>query len=604
MSSNKEVTDKIMEYVGGVHNVTNLYHCATRLRFNLIDKSKFNIPALEKMPEVLSAVDSGEEAQIVIGGNVGSYYQEIMKNYHIQDNNENNSNEDRKETNIFKRVLNAIVSIMSPIIVVLIAGGMFKVLLAIFTLFGMNKQSTNYQILNFMADAAFYFLPFMLASSAAKRFRTNQYLAMMMAGVMLHPAFSAMIAAKNPISLFGAPIRLVSYGSSVIPIILVVWFMSYVDRFAEKFIPNVVKTILKPLLIVVITAPVALIIIGPIGSWLGDGLFAIINFLDKYSPWLIPLLIGTFNPLMVMVGMHISLLPLSTASFTKYGYESISGPGSLASNLAQAGAALAVSLREKNLKAREVAVSATITAFSGITEPALYGITLKYKRVLASVMTAGGIAGLYAGITKVVRYSFGAPGIFTLPIFIGKNPNNFINACITGVIAVVLSFVFTYFFGVVNTPVKTNEPKKIKNVIDGKVIPLSEVNDQVFASGSLGSGVAIEPNGNTIVAPVDSTVTMVYPTGHAIGLTDDNGQEFLIHVGIDTVKLKGKGFNTLVKQDQRVNSGDPLINVDFDLIRNEGFDPTVILAALNTKDDQIEINDQQVFITEINSSDK
>ncbi|BDR57989.1 beta-glucoside-specific PTS transporter subunit IIABC [Xylocopilactobacillus apicola] len=587
MSSNKEVTDQIMKYVGGVENVTNLYHCATRLRFNLVDKSKFDIKALENIPEVLSAVDSGDEAQIVIGGNVGAYYQEIMKNYQIQEHGDNNN--DSKETNIFKRMLNAIVSIMSPIIVALIAGGMFKVLLAILVLFGLNKESVNYQILNFMADAAFYFLPFMLASSAAKRFRTNQYLAMMIAGVMLHPSFTAMVTAKNPIALFGMPIRLVSYGSSVIPIILVVWFMSYVDRFAEKYIPNVVKTMLKPLLIVLITAPVALIIIGPIGSLLGDGLFEIVNFLNKYAPWLIPLLMGAFNPLLVMVGMHISLLPIATTQFAKYGYENISGPGSLASNLAQAGAALAISFKEKNLKAREVAISATITAFSGITEPALYGITLKYKRVLGCVMAAGGIAGLYAGITKVVRYAFGAPGVFTLPIFIGKNPNNFLNACITAVIAVVLSFVFTYFFAVIEEPEHNQE---LKPVVEGTIIPLSEVNDQVFASESLGSGIAIEPSSSIITAPVAAKITMIYPTGHAIGLTDDKGQEFLIHVGIDTTKLKGKGFKTLVKENQRVEVGEPLIEVDFDLIREEGYDPTVILIAINTKHDQIVLNDQ------------
>lgn len=602
MSSNKEVTDQIMTYVGGEDNVNDLYHCATRLRFTLNDKSKFNIKKLEKMPEVLGAVNSGDESQVIIGANVGVYFQEIVKNYHIANEGKSKdqiNSSDKKEKNIFKRALNVLVGIMAPIIPVLIAGGMFKVVLALCSLFGMNQKGTNYQILSFIADAAFYFLPFIIANSAAKKFKTSPYLAMLIAGVILHPNFQAMVTAGKPIALFGMPIRLVSYGSTVIPIILIVWFMSYVDRFAEKVSPNMIKTMLKPLLILMITAPVALIVIGPLGSLLGDGLFAVINFLDAHMPWLVPTLMGTFCPLLVMIGMHVSLTPLAALELSKYGSETVFGPGMLSSNLSQAGASLAIALREKNTKAKQIALSAGVTALSGITEPALYGVTLKYKKVLACVMTSGGIAGLYSGITGVVRYSFGSPGIFTLPVFIGKNPTNIINAIITAVIGLVLSFISTYFFAVVDNKGKETKNKvtssievhTLKSVVDGQLVPLESVNDQVFASGSLGNGVAIYPSNGMIVSPIDGTVTMVYPTGHAVGITTDDGQEILIHIGINTVNLKGHGFTVNVKQNQKVKVGDPLIQVDLDIVKKEGFDPTVMVLALNTPKKDIKINE-------------
>jgi len=605
MSSNKEITDLIITYVGGENNVNGLYHCATRLRFTLNDKTKFNIDKLEKMPEVLGAVNSGDESQVIIGANVGVYYQEIMKNYNIAEDGSTSSanlNKDTKEKNVFKRALNVLVGIMAPIIPVLIAGGMFKVVLALLALFGMSKTGMNYEILSFIADAAFYFLPFMLANSAAKKFNTSPFLAMLMAGVLLHPNFAAMVTAGKPIALFGMPIRPVAYGSTVIPIILVIWFMSYVDRFAEKVSPNMIKTMLKPLLILLITAPVALIVIGPLGSLLGDVLFTIINFLDAHMPWLVPTLMGTFCPLLVMIGMHVSLTPLAALELSKYGSETVFGPGMLSSNLSQAGASLAVAFKEKNAKAKQIAISAGVTALSGITEPALYGVTLKYKRVLACVMASGGIAGLYAGLTGVVRYSFGSPGIFTLPVFIGKDPKNIINACITAGIAFVLSFASTFFLAVIED--KKNDEKSdskdsniavqtLKSVVDGKVVPLADVNDQVFASGSLGNGVAIYPSNGMIVSPIAGKVSMVYPTGHAVGITTDEGQEILIHIGINTVNLKGRGFNVMVKEDQTVKAGDPLVQVDLDLIKNEGFDPTVMVLALNTPKERIKVNDSE-----------
>lgn len=390
MSDPAKIATQIMAAVGGIQNVKSLTHCATRLRFTLRDKQQFNQAQLEKMPEVLSTVVAGDESQVVIGANVTKYYAAIQQQYQLHEAGEPNQPTPTQEKNLIKRILNAIVSIMAPIITVLIAGGMFKVVIAILALVGLNPKSTAYLTLSFMADAAFYFLPFMLAVSAAKKFNTNTYLAMMMAGVLLHPNFTALVAAGKPIALFGAPIRLASYGGSVIPIILIVWFMSYVERFAEKVAPNMIKTMLKPLLVALITAPIALIVIGPIGSLLGDGLYTAVTFINQHTPWLVPTLVGgAFTPLLVMVGMHVSLLPLATLSMTKFGSETIMGPGMLASNIAQAGAAAAIAVREKQTRGRQIALSASVTALSGITEPALYGVTLKYKHALTCVVVSG-----------------------------------------------------------------------------------------------------------------------------------------------------------------------------------------------------------------------
>ena len=428
MSDPAKIATQIMAAVGGIQNVKSLTHCATRLRFTLRDKQQFNQAQLEKMPEVLSTVVAGDESQVVIGANVTKYYAAIQQQYQLHEAGEPNQTTQAQEKNLIKRILNAIVSIMAPIITVLIAGGMFKVVIAILALLGLDPKSTAYLTLSFMADAAFYFLPFMLAVSAAKKFNTNTYLAMMMAGVLLHPNFTALVAAGKPIALFGAPIRLASYGGSVIPIILIVWFMSYVERFAEKVAPNMIKTMLKPLLVALITAPIALIVIGPIGSLLGDGLYTAVTFINQHTPWLVPTLVGAFTPLLVMVGMHVSLLPLATLSMTKFGSETIMGPGMLAINIAQAGAAAAIAVREKQTRGRQIALSASVTALSGITEPALYGVTLKYKHALTCVVVSGdwpvflpGSLG-WSAIHSVHRGSSPYPSSSALILLISATP--------------------------------------------------------------------------------------------------------------------------------------------------------------------------------------
>ncbi|MBM7542028.1 beta-glucoside-specific PTS transporter subunit IIABC [Amphibacillus cookii] len=602
----EDISKLIIEGVGGHDNIVELYHCMTRLRFIIKDDSKFNSSKLKAVPGVINTIKSGKEYQIIIGAEVDKYYNNLIAHgvKTSEGSSEITQHAQAKEPfsikNVFKTGINTLVGIMAPIIPLIIAGGMVKVLLALLVIFGVSAESQSYQLLDMISDAPFYFLPFFIANSAANKFKTSSFMAMVMAGVLLHPIFIELVASGSDISLLGLPVYSVSYRSTVIPIILVVWIMSYVERVVERFTPNLIKTMLRPVLILLITAPIALIVIGPLGAYIGEGIYFIIERLNTYAPWTVPTIMGIFSPLLVMMGMHLSITPFAILSVSNLGYETLMGPGMLGSNIAQGGAALAVGLKSKNLAKKEIALSASITALSGITEPALYGVTLKYKRTLAIVMISGGIAGLYAGLTGVVRYAFASAGFLSLPVFIGDDPRNFINALITAIIALVLSFVLTYLFVKIDkeetlTTDKSEKKVKeeIKNVVDGIMVPLTEVNDEAFASGSMGSGIGICPREGKIYAPVNGRVSMIYPTGHAIGVVSNDGTEILIHIGIDTVKLGGTGFKLLVEKDETVKAGDQLVEVDLDYLKEKGFDDTVIVLVLNANKENVGVTDKK-----------
>ncbi len=591
----RDISNLIIKHVGGTDNIKDLYHCMTRLRFKLKDKAKFDVEALKKVPGVINTVQSGDEFQLIIGAEVDKYYNDLLKHRDGKNVETKSIGGKFDLANAPKATLNMIVGIMAPIIPIIIAGGMVKVILSVCVLLGMGNDTQNYKILYLISDAPFYFLPFFIANSAAKKFETNQFMAMVIAGVMLHPNFLGLVASGNSIEFFNLPVKAVKYGSSVIPIILVVWFMSYLEKFIEKIVPKVLKTMLRPMLLLIITAPLALIVIGPLGAYMGNCIYVVIKTLNESVPWLVPTVMGAFSPFLVMVGMHLSITPFAILSVSQFGYETLMGPGMLASNVSQGGAALAIALKERKEK-RQVAISAGITALSGITEPALYGVTLKYKRTLACVMVSGAIAGLYAGITGVVRYAIASAGFLSLPVFIGANPRNIINAVITAVIALVLSFTLTYIFVKVENGSESVADKEtdkanetLTSVACGKVIPLEEVNDEAFSSGALGYGAAIIPTKGTIYSPVEGKVASIYPTGHAIGIISKSGTEILIHIGIDTVKLQGKGFSIYVEEGTIIHPGDRLVDVDLDFVKENGYDTSVIVVVLNSSKEDIKV---------------
>ncbi|NWO01196.1 beta-glucoside-specific PTS transporter subunit IIABC [Tetragenococcus halophilus] len=607
-SKYKHSIDQIVKSVGGETNIRNVYHCATRLRFQLNDVNKFDEKMAQNVEGVLGTKITGDEAQFVIGGEVGNYYSTVINNYNVSERDDSTS-KNVKEGNIFKRIVENIVGVMSPIIIALIGFGLIRAVLALLTLFGLSEESLNYQIINMIGDAGFYFLPMLIAASAARQFKTNQYLAIGLTGILLHPTFQSLVESDISLEIFGLPIREAEYGGSVIPIILIVWVMSYVDRLAEKVIPSILKTMLKPLMIIAIMAPLTLIILGPIGAILGDGLFYIMDYLRVNIPWLVPTLMGTFTPLLVMVGMHPALTPIAQVSFSTAGFEIVQGPGMLASNISQAGATLGVFFKSKDKKMKQIALSSSITALSGITEPALYGVNLKLRKPLIYVMISGGIAGFYAGLSGLVRYSFGSPGLLTLPVFFGEDYMNIIHAIVTLLIGFGLSFVLTLIFGFDESiePIEEAEDDKIKNdstvlgneessvysFVEGNLIPIHEVNDEIFSTEKIGPGIAIRPTSAEFKSPVTGAITSVFPSKHAIGLKDDNGLEMLLHIGIDTVKLDGQGFKVFVKEGDRVDQGDVIANIDIEFIENKGFDVTSVLVFTNNRNEPVFVSNDE-----------
>ena len=439
------IAKEILTHVGGEENIELMDYCATRLRLRLREMNNVDRNRLEKTKGVLGVNYSGNRVQIIIGSDVANVYKAFTGMVNLEKNRTPAEGGGGKSK--LSVILDTIAGVFTPILPGITGAGMIKALLALFTAFNwISPETQTYYVLDTVADAAFYFIPVLLAYTAANRFKTNPYLAVALAGVLLHPNFTALInEGQTTIGFLGVPIRLASYGSSVIPIILGVWFMSYVERFADRVSPKVVKFFLKPLITLLIVAPVTLIILGPIGTIIGDYVAEGTVFLNDRVSFLIPTLMGAFSPLLVMFGMHYSLFPVALSAFAALGYEAILLPGMLAANIAQGAAALAVSIKAKDQEVKSLGRSAGLTALMGITEPAMYGINLRYKRPFLAVMIGGGVAGIFAGITKVKSYGFASPGLASLPIFIG---DTFIYSLITIGISFALTFVLTWFFGI------------------------------------------------------------------------------------------------------------------------------------------------------------
>lgn len=597
----ENLAKEILKNVGGQENVSNLTHCATRLRFNLKDVSKANTETIKKTKGVMGVVDKGGQYQVIIGNDVNHVYKEIMKIANIEGNSESKEVDDRKTV---AKVIDTITGIFTPILPAITAAGMMKAVLALLTAFKLiSTDSQSYQIFNFMADAAFYFLPIFLANSAAKKFKCNPYLAMMLGGILLHPTFVTMVnTAKETgesLAIFGLPITLASYSSSVLPIILGVWFMSYVEPIADKISPKAIKFFTKPLITAVVSGIVILVVIGPIGYIVSDKVGLGIKTLESYASWLVPTLLGGLTPLLVMTGTHYGLIPIGINNRMTMGYDTIIYPGMLASNVSQGGAALAVAIKSKNKEIKQLASSAGITAVCGITEPALYGVNLRFKTPLYASMIGGAAGGLFLGLFRVSNYSGGSPGFLTLPSYIGgESMMNFVYACIGAVISVVVAFVAGLIL--YKDKVEAIEDENLEEVavdkaplmnkitiaspLNGEIVPLTEVKDETFASEMMGKGVAINPTEGKVVSPINGTVQMIFKTKHAIGLKSEDGAEILIHIGMDTVQLDGKHFTAHVKDGDKVKVGDTLVEFDMDAIKKEGYELITPVIITNTID--------------------
>lgn len=596
-----QLAKDICDRIGGVENISFITNCATRLRLNFKDESKINLEEIKSIPGIIGAVYKGGQYQFIIGTDVAHVKAEIEKFGPILQEKQEPSSNKRK----IDQLLDIFAGIFTPIVPALTGAGMLKALLTVLTFFSLiSKESQTYYILNFIADATFYFLPVLVGFSAANKLKCNPYLAAVIGAVLLHPNLSALNSAGDPVALFGIPVTLVNYASSVIPIILAVVLMKYVEPFADRISPKPIKFLSKPLITILIVAPVTLIALGPLGYLIGTGIASVANFLNETIPWLVPTLMGAFMPLLVLTGMHWSFTPIIIQSYASFGYEAVMGPGSFVSNICQGAASLAVAFKTKDKELRQIASSAGITALLGVTEPALFGVTLKQKKVLYCVIIGGAIGGLYAGINGVVRYTSGTPGLLSFAIFIGENPMNIVHAFISAGIGFAVTFALTYFMGYKEmTDTKKvdslNEKICINTPVKGTSVSLSKVNDATFANEIMGKGIAIIPSVGVVTAPFNGRVLTAFVTGHAIGLINEFGVELLIHVGIDTVRLDGKYFDMKVKDGDLVKQGDVLLTFDMEAIKAEGFDLITPIIVTNTN----EFSEVKVFEKNVDTND-
>ncbi|WP_206114342.1 beta-glucoside-specific PTS transporter subunit IIABC [Bacillus altitudinis] len=602
---NKELAGKIVKLIGGTENISQSWHCITRLRFNLNDENQVKVDELKTLDGVLGAQFQSGQFQVIIGAKVAEVYEEID---HLAGHSSNDSApvKNTSKMNPIEVVFDVISGIFTPILPAIVGSGLIKGIMALFVSLGwLTETSSTYQVLQIFSNAVFYFLPFLIAYSAAKKFKTRESLALALAGILLYPTMIEGAAkGVDPLSFLGLSIPLNNYTSSVLPIILGVLLLSFVDKWITKAIPKSLSIVFTPVLSLMITAPLTLAFIAPIGNVSGQYLEIFFTSLFNFAGPIAGLLMGGLMPLIVLTGMHYAFFPSTLASFEKVGYDIMLLPMNFIANMAQAGAVLGVIIRTKRVETRSLALSTLLPSFFGITEPAIYGVTLRLKKPFYSSLIGGAVGGCFYGLFSVKTTAFSIPGITSLPTYIMKGTNNFQLALIGIALSFIVSLLITILLGFQESVTAANEqaaekpnhtestenqqmskqtnPYEVQSPMSGKVIPLSEVNDSVFSSEMMGKGVAILPDKGVVQAPFSGKVVTVTPTKHAIGLVSDDGIELLIHVGIDTVSLNGQFFDVLVKEGDKIKTGDHLLSFDIEGIQSNHLDVVTPIIVTNS----------------------
>lgn len=604
----KTVAKEVLKNVGGAKNVSHLEHCSTRLRFTLVDDSKVDQAAIKAIPGVLGVTQTAQ-TQVIIGGAVVEVYREVEKL--LSGVQADNNPRPKKKQNWRAFILDFIISIFQPLIPAIAGGGILKSLLMLLNLVGvLDKTTSTYQILTFVGDAPLYFLPLLVAITTANKLKVNSLVAVSAVGGLLIPGLTALITEGT--NLAGLPIQNINYAYQVFPAILCVISYSYLEKFFTKISPKVIRSFFVPMMSLLIVVPLTLLVLGPIGFTFGQGFASVIMTIFARFGWIAVALLAAFLPFMVVTGMHKAMIPYVITSLGETGKEIIYNAASLAHNISEAGACFAVTIRSKDKGLKATAVSAGISALFGITEPALYGVTILHKRVLYGVMFGSLIGGATLGILGVEAYVAVGPGIASLSMFISETlPNNLMYAVIGLVVSFIASFtaVFVLWKEPVNEETEENATSNelvFHAPVEGKVIPLSKVNDDVFASKMLGDGVAIIPIKGELYAPINGTIKMVYNTKHALGMETEDGTEIFFHIGLDTVNLDGKYFESFVREGQAVAQGELMIKFDLEEIKKAGFDPTTMIVITEPKhvtlniaaEEQVITKEEKLFIIE------
>ena len=590
---------ELLKELGGNDNITNVTHCATRLRFILKDESIVNKDKVAKIPGVITTVQAGGQFQVVIGNHVKDAYEHMIKMVTIDE--EAAKGTGNKKVGIVSRIIDVISAIFAPFLYTLAACGILQGILGVLVaLNAIDTAGGTYQILNFISWTAFTFLPVLIAVTASKKFGVNTFIALVIACALVCPDYIAMVNAAKPVYFLGMKVQLLSYTSSVIPIILSIWIASYVQKFFDKYLPIVIRNLFTPMFTIAIMVPLTLLAFGPIGNTIGGAIGGIYNTLYNLSPIVAGLVVGGLWEVLVIFGVHWGITPVTVGNYANLGYDTFTGLQASAV-FSQAGATFGVFPKTKNKDMKGVSASAAITGLFGITEPAIYGVNLRLKKPMICGCIAGAVGGAIGGAFHAVSWSYNMPGIATLPAYFkAGHLTPFIGLVISIVVAFVLGAVLTYIVGfedeaddetkeieTSNETTETNGEATSEFVapVTGNVIPVNQVKDEAFASEAMGKGVGIEPENGKVYAPFDGNVDAVFPTGHLVGLSDGNGAEVLIHIGVDTVKLEGKGFTTYVSQGDKVKKGDLLVEFDVELLKKEGYDTTVMFITTDTSKD-------------------
>lgn len=600
-----DLAKKILQYVGGKDNITFVMHCATRLRFTLKDIGKANTKSIKELKGVIDVIIKNGQYQVCIGPDVIDVFHELNQLGDFTKLENDNTQEKKK---IMDKFFEVISGIFTPIVPVLMAAGMVGAVLTILNLVGiLTDTSPTYYVWNLIKEAGFYFLPFYVAYTASQKLGANPFLSMLLAGVLLHPQLNNYEAlGLEQLNFFGIAIKNVTYSSTILPVILSVWLLSYVEKFFNKICPQIIRAFSVPMLSTMIVVPIMLIVIGPSGAYLADYLSEFVQYLGGHLGFLAVGIIAALTPIMIATGTHSFAFPVIVTTLAMNGYEALIVPAMLAENIAMAGAAFAVGMQSRNKDVKAEANAATISALLGISEPAMYGINLPRKTPFYATIVASGVGGVLAGILGVKYYAIASASLVGLPANIGDGSiMGVIYAGVVIVVSFITAFVLTKVFSKkdentepeVKTEIKKENKKvEIKAPCNGEIVKLSEVNDATFASEAMGKGIAMIPEEGVLYSPVNGTIKIIFPTKHAIGLLSDDGAELLIHVGIDTVQLEGKYFTTFVKSNQEVKAGDKLLEFNIEEIKKLEYDIVTPIIITNSQEylEVLECNKQQI----------
>ena len=602
------LSKQILKELGGVNNIISVTHCATRLRFDIKDNSKVNTATIENLDGVIALIKAGGQHQVVIGNEVPAVYSAMValpgmaakdvKNKTSDTDAEGSGTEPGKKKGLLDSFVDMISSIFTPCLWPLAGIALFKAVLSMGTTLGWwGTESTNYVVFNAAADGLFYFLPMFLTITAARKFKVNEFLALATVAPLLYPSVVSLTEAEGSLKLLGLPLVPMDYTSSVIPAIVTVWVAGYLQRFCERTLPAAIRNFMTPVIVVVIMVPLVLLTVGPATMTLAQGISNVVAWSFDVAPWAAGGLLGTFWQVLVIFGLHWGIVPIFINDIATVGESPMMAPLQ-AAVLAQAAAVLAVAIRSQVEKRKKLAGPAAVSGLlAGVTEPAIYGVNLPLKIPFYAGVAGGAVGGVIIGLAGSTFNAFVFPSLLAFPAAL--QTGNFTLFVIGTVVAMLIGFIGTWLMlpkveqqeaaaadhSVVAAAVQ-EEPTVIPTVfapVAGELVPTADVADKVFASGVMGETVAIEPTEGTIGSPITGTIIAAPHSGHAFGIRGDNGLEVLVHVGIDTVKLEGNGFQPQVTVGDHVAVGQPLVNVSLATIAEAGYKATTLVIITNSK---------------------